>query len=294
MNRDGHLALGPVAIGGVGGSGTRLVAQILREAGFYLGSDLNSENDNLWFTLLFKRPRWFRKASQQDVARGLELFRKVMTHDALPSVRELRFLAGAVMEVARHGHDPRGRGRGRWPFVRAGRMWARKPTSGRLAAWGWKAPNSHIYMTHLYDAYPDLKYIHVIRHGIDLAYSSNEQQALIWGWLYGLQIGPPPVSAKDRLEYWIRANQRSVEAGAAAGPGRFLLLNFDQLCAEPQQQITALLDFLGAKVEPETFAAICKLPKTPVTKDRYRTQNLSVFDSKQIEAVRDFGFQVAV
>jgi hypothetical protein len=45
----------PVIIGGVGGSGTRLIAQMLKELGFYLGSDLNSANDNLWFTLLFKR-----------------------------------------------------------------------------------------------------------------------------------------------------------------------------------------------------------------------------------------------
>ena len=45
----------PVAIGGVGGSGTRLIAQILHEAGFYLGDDLSYAIDNLWFTLLFRR-----------------------------------------------------------------------------------------------------------------------------------------------------------------------------------------------------------------------------------------------
>ena len=45
----------PVAIGGVGGSGTRLIAQLLMELGVYMGSDRNDANDNLWFTLLFKR-----------------------------------------------------------------------------------------------------------------------------------------------------------------------------------------------------------------------------------------------
>ena len=43
-------------IGGVGGSGTRVVAQMMSEAGVYIGDLLNEPNDNLWFTLLFRRP----------------------------------------------------------------------------------------------------------------------------------------------------------------------------------------------------------------------------------------------
>src|SRR5690625_2359751 len=45
----------PVAIGALGGSGTRMIAQFLCDAGYYLGDDLNRANDNLWFTLLFRR-----------------------------------------------------------------------------------------------------------------------------------------------------------------------------------------------------------------------------------------------
>src|SRR5947207_2715003 len=51
---------GPVAVGGVGGSGTRVVAALLREAGVYLGADLNDSLDNLWFRLLFRRAQWYR------------------------------------------------------------------------------------------------------------------------------------------------------------------------------------------------------------------------------------------
>ena len=31
----------PVVVGGVGGSGTRVIAQLLKTIGFYMGSDLN-------------------------------------------------------------------------------------------------------------------------------------------------------------------------------------------------------------------------------------------------------------
>ena len=43
----------PVVIRGIGGSGTRVVAAILRDAGIYLGNDLNVPLNNLSFTLLF-------------------------------------------------------------------------------------------------------------------------------------------------------------------------------------------------------------------------------------------------
>ena len=45
----------PVVVGGVGGSGTRLIAECLKEAGYFMGADINDAKDNLWFTLLFKR-----------------------------------------------------------------------------------------------------------------------------------------------------------------------------------------------------------------------------------------------
>lgn len=51
-----NILPGPVAIGGVGGSGTRVFAEILRGFGFYIGDCLNGALDNLWFTLLCKRP----------------------------------------------------------------------------------------------------------------------------------------------------------------------------------------------------------------------------------------------
>ena len=68
----------PVAIGGVGGSGTRLIAQLLMEVGFYLGDDLNEANDTLWFTLLFKRPEILRVA-ECEFAQSLDIFIARMT-----------------------------------------------------------------------------------------------------------------------------------------------------------------------------------------------------------------------
>ena len=50
------IASGPVAIGGVGGSGTRVIAAIVESLGFDPGANLNRPRDDLTFTVLFKRP----------------------------------------------------------------------------------------------------------------------------------------------------------------------------------------------------------------------------------------------
>ena len=71
----------PVAVGGVGGSGTRVVAEVMRAFGFYLGSELNAASDNLWFTLLFRRPGWYkthRVDLGKEVGKALSIFDRAM------------------------------------------------------------------------------------------------------------------------------------------------------------------------------------------------------------------------
>jgi hypothetical protein len=62
------------------------VAEVLKRLDFYLGSDLNNANDNLWFPLLFKRPDWFDHFSRNkpsEIYRGLEIFQKAMDDQAI-------------------------------------------------------------------------------------------------------------------------------------------------------------------------------------------------------------------
>jgi hypothetical protein len=45
----------PIVIGGIGGSGTRILAEILQIKNFYIGGSLNPPKDNLWAVFLFNR-----------------------------------------------------------------------------------------------------------------------------------------------------------------------------------------------------------------------------------------------
>lgn len=288
---------GPVIIGGVGGSGTRVVAEIIRHLGFYIGDDLNPAKDNLWFLLLFKRPRWFRRArhDKKKIITGLSLFSKAMLHHSAPAWPELRFLVRAVLEIAVCGHNYKGDGRGLWPFVRAWKMIAGRPkmtlNQGR---WGWKEPNTHIYLEYLAAYFKNLKYIHTIRHGLDMAFSANQQQLYNWGPILGLQL---PRSGSDEpaasLKYWIKSNRRVMQVGQKLGDQKFLAVNFDRLCLSPKTEVEKIVSFLNIAPSAENLAAVYRIPKIPKSLGRYRKQDISQFDPADLNALNDLGFSLA-
>ena len=47
-----------VAVGGIGGSGTRLIASLLESLDYYIGNDLNISKDNLFFSFLFRYKKY--------------------------------------------------------------------------------------------------------------------------------------------------------------------------------------------------------------------------------------------
>lgn len=287
----------PIMVGGVGGSGTRVVAEILLDLDIYLGSDFNGwPLDNLWFTFLLKRPSWYRKVCHDKAApaQPLRILETVMRGDPIRSPNDLAFIFRAALEHSFALKNPPA-ANGVWPLIRAWKMLVTRPKPPeRCRAWGWKEPNTHFYLEYLAEFFPQAKYVHTIRHGLDMAFSGNQQQLEHWGWLFGLGL---PQSKEQlpaaSLEFWVRANRRVREIGNALGPQRFLLLNFDQLCTDPETGVRQLLNFLGINVNPQKLDRLVRIPVIPKSAGRYRHHDLSGFRADMVDAVRGFGFEVA-
>jgi hypothetical protein len=76
------------------------------------------------------------------------------------------------------------------------------------------------------------------------------------------------------------------------GENRFLLLNYDRLCASPDDELSRLFSFI--EVEPtdidlEHFSRKIIAPKSI---GRYRLFDSNVFEERQIDVVREMGFCV--
>jgi hypothetical protein len=271
---------GPVAIGGVGGSGTRVVARMLSTLRFHLGGDLNEAHDNLWFTLLFKRREALSvpDAAFQDL---VAIFEKAMNGGS-PFSQAQRQLLCVVSSAAASQFDPW------WIQLRTDSLLRRPISALQHEGWGWKEPNTHVVLERINRSIAGLRYIHVVRNGLDMAYSSNQNQVKLWrSTLFG--VSTDNVSPRTSLKYWRAVHDRTCTIGAKM-PGRFLLVNYDRLCASPEPEISTLLEFLGIKSSFERIAALREHLHPAATIGRYRQFSSRDFDAEDIAYVRSLGF----
>jgi hypothetical protein len=285
----------PVIIGGVGGSGTRVVAEIVSLFGIYLGGDLNGASDNLTYTLLFKRPKWFRK--HYPVSRyflpGFSIMQKTLLTGEPVSLGERIFLSRAVKQMSKYGHNPEGQGRGDWPYERLKFIRNSAPLDpSKYLGWGWKEPNSHLALEAFPLYFPDFRYIHTVRHGLDMAFSGNQQQLNNWASLFNIEI---PEDKEDipgaSFRFWVEANRRALMLGNKFGNERFLLVNFDKLCSDPLKGIKEIVDFLGVSPSEELMATASMMPVRPQSTGRYKDHGGIVYDPGDLDLLRELGFE---
>jgi len=214
----------PVAIGGVGGSGTRVVAEMLMRLGIDLGSNLNTASDNLNFTRCFKRQDWFMN---------------------FPDERELSAAWETFIDQGIECED------------------GTLATSGSTAVprWGWKEPNAHIFLPFLFKNVPEFKYIHVLRNGLDMAFSDNQNQPKNWGQFILNSPCDDQITPIYSLDYWIAANIRALKFQQEM-KGSFLLINYDELCKNPKKELAKLLLFVNRSGNLDELASFINPPKT--------------------------------
>lgn len=268
-----------VAIGGVGGSGTNLIAAITRQLGVNIGFDVNSSQDNLAWTLLFKRPEVLLM-DDSALAGDLAIFVAAMT-----ASRPLT--ADEGHRIAQLARDDRPQHPRDWLAERAARLSAATTAQPDHRPWGWKEPNTHVLLPFLARQFPALRYVHVVRHGLDMAFSSNQNQLAYWADAFEIPRDlPAPVRA---LRYWLAVQKRAHALGASMD-SRFLWLDYDAFCADPVAGVERLQEFLG--LPGQDSEALAGMVEPQPSHGRYRSMDCSVFDAQDVEAVRALGFEV--
>lgn len=240
----------PVVIGGVRGSGTRVAAHLVRELGFYLGDDLNQALDNQCFGfLLGGRPDWYR-TRPTEVSSALRLFERIMRGDRVPAVADSVLLREAVGEWEDRLRSSDREAGGKPEDWLRGRIRALGNSGGMPAdipGWGWKNPITHVFLEQLADAFPRMKYVHVIRDGRELAGKAKARREVeLWGSQFGVEWpqGPDGSQSDAVLRYWELVNERALRLGPRLFDSRFLALDYEFVCAHPEDAVDALAGFL--------------------------------------------------
>jgi len=274
-----------------------VVAQIMRQLEVYTGSSLNKAGDNKWFTLLCKLPRFDLEVNSPDevlVSRSLDVLERAMTGQI--SRGDRRAIADVVercqMEArARPLLDDRPP---EWlRDIEASLLLSRKTVPRSAPKWGWKEPNCHLFLPQLVRHFEDrLRYVHVIRNGVYMAHSHNQNQVSRWGQIFGLDVGGTTPTPQDSLDYWIRANELALTRGRAMRPGHFLVVNYDELCRNPSSVVPTLVEFLGFDPPTSVMDELVTLPRPPTRPTLTRGQMDFEFGPERLTRVRELGFSL--
>jgi hypothetical protein len=250
----------PVVIGGVGGSGTRVFAQLLQDLGFDMGSDLNESLDDLGFTALFKRSSlWPLKDNSQQLYEALALYLRSRGHPPDPIASENCHQRAALSLFKKLEQE----GTWRESGSLKDRLNAISTTGHPSTNWGWKEPNSHIFLPYLLGSLPNMKYVHVVRHGLDMASSNNTAQLMLWGPRL-LQEPPEVASQTAKFNYWCEVHRRLLKIHDL-WPANVLLLRFESLFSQPSRAGERLAEFLknpNLSLKVKTFIEALDPPKS--------------------------------
>ena len=272
----------PVVIGGVGGSGTRVVATILRATGHHIGVDVNESLDDLTHVLLFTR-RDIADVSAPAFERLARAY--------------LAFRAGAPVEQARDAiyRDAVATcdlGDLTWRMERARTALRRRPRPGTVERpWGWKVPDAHITLDRWRAIVPDLRYVHVVRNGLDMAFSANQQQLRRFGDRM-IDSAPTDTGPARALRYWCTVQRRASARARAMGAHAYHFVNYDRLCAQPLPELAALLRFLGVRRAWRHLDDLAATIRRPASIGRFRGYDRRQFAPDDVAYVARLGFEV--
>lgn len=276
-----------IAIGALGGSGTRAVAKVIMESGVFLGRDLNLPNDNMVFARFFRNPDFYRQSDKEAVFERLSIFSKYMENGARLPFNELNELVDIAKTNTRVGIPKLYKLR-----AQLDNLFGEKYS---FSHWGWKEPNTQIYIPYLAEFFPNMKYIQVLRHGLDMAFSRNKVQLRNWGYLFDIEY-KEGLSDKDlsimQLDYWIRINEKSIEEGRKYFGDNFFLLNHTSFGENPKQEVQNILNFIDMDISKEKQLELMKIPKVSSSNNRYLSNDISHFRDDQLRAVEELGFKI--
>jgi Sulfotransferase family len=239
----------PVVVGGMGGSGTRVVVRILRRTGRYMGVNVNDPQEDALDFAGFD----YRWAPRYLAALGAGA--------PLPHAEMAVEFEEALERFLRGRDDP-------------------------AQPWGWKhSPSVHL-LPFMDARFPGLRFIHVIRDGRDTAMGTSggrthtrrlgravldgdptpvTPETPMWRGRAAAADGGPEATPLRQIRFWRAVHTAAADYGESNMPRRYLRIRLEDLCSDPHTYVRQIIDFAGAAYPRET--AVLEAAAEVVTPD---------------------------
>jgi len=202
----------PIIIGATGGSGTRALRNVLVEVGVFMGVRVNASDDSL------------------DFVEFLDAFiEPILSKVHSPNYRLEDLPKEFVHTVSEQ-------------LLRCVDKYRSDCAPGR--PWGWKNPRNLYIFPFIRKILPNFYFIHLMRDGRDMALSNNQNQLRSYNrYLFsGREILSTPEAS---MRFWSKVNTDFSKTAQHHLGARYILLRFEDLCADPRRVICSLCEQIG-------------------------------------------------
>ena len=272
-----------LSIGALGGSGTRVVASLIQFMGYALGGQLNASMDDLIFAHLFKNPDWYIESNKNERLLRMQSFINYLTGVEM-DVDHRDEMVKALMSASNYVNAD-------YDYVSKVDF---KNRNASIINWAWKEPNSHIYLDEILSYHNNIKYIHVIRHGVDMCFSRNFQQLMNWGWMFDLSSKPEEdiwALRKKQLGFWCKSTKKVLQRKEQY-KDRIYMLNYNHLCTHPREELKNLISFINSDIKDDQLDEMCKMVDSSRAVPKFTKGDLVHFDKSELSFVESMGFQL--
>ncbi len=241
----------PVILLGMHRSGTSLMARLLRDVGIHMGSWLSRDAEAVFFQRLNRRiygavhVKWGYVDPLVE-AMGSEQFIELHTNAILKAFLKDRYILRRDVGIAQFF------GREVWDAL----------CRGEDITWGWKDPRTTLTFPIWARIFPQARWVHVVRNGIDVAISthrrSKKQQRKLRNRFFRIDYCPITLDFGYCFRLWETYVSFVLDHKYLIPPDQYYEMRYEDLLAEPQVQLRRLLAFLDYRVEDEVLLAACE------------------------------------
>lgn len=241
------LQASPIVVIGMHRSGTRLLVEVLDRLGVFMGADRQGDSESISFMLINENilhqcgAFWSEPMSAHFLLAQPEAARQVAASAREALAAQLERYAGAS-------------------------GWHLEASRAPLPAFGWKDPRNTFTLPVWKEVFPNLRAIHIIRHGVDVAASlaRRHERALraatggslpsaltvIRDHAFGILSSRRGWTLAEALTMWEQYVDKAREESAALGE-RALELRYEDLLTHPRRVVPAIASFCGVPAPAE-------------------------------------------
>ena len=275
----------PFVVIGMHRSGTSLVSRILDKSGIMMGKDLQTDHESKFFIQLNK---WIYQNAGADWARPKALEELIDYAPARKQVEE--YLRIRIASSSSKKFSGRNLKNGLFDMD---------------SKWGWKDPRNGPSLPIWKDIWPEMKIIHVVRHGVDVAaslhsrslknWTEDEGRFKKWTKMYKWRSSKSPIRKGQRaatlthaLEFW--AEQMDVEKKVIQSYENVLEISYEYLLTSPAVVLKDIWTYIGKETDEKLLREIETMVDYSRAFAYKQNEELSVFAQENKSILERFGY----